>query len=84
MDLGKKVLIDVFDYDFGKTDDFIGFTEPTLRQLLDAAVSATPLQLSPPPPPHKQDAGWIFVDKALLALPQARIRMNSRREWIGC
>ncbi len=36
MDLTKKLLLDIWDYDFGSKDDFIGFLEVSLQELLDA------------------------------------------------
>jgi hypothetical protein len=72
VDLNMKLLIDVWDEDFfpkvGK--DFIGYCEPTIAELLECAVNRTPLSLKPPPLPHNQNPGKLFVDVALLGFPK--------------
>ncbi len=71
IDLSKEFLIDVWDWDpppFGH--DFIGYLVASLGKLLQHAESGNPLPLNPPPPPHKQDVGCIYVETAFLGLPQ--------------
>jgi hypothetical protein len=54
-------------------NDFIGYRELTLRELLQFSISKAPLELSPPPPPHKQHAGKLVVDVVRPGFPQVWI-----------
>jgi hypothetical protein len=72
-DLDSKFLIDVWDKDTMTADDFIGYRELTLRELLKFSISKAPIDLSPPPPPHKQNAGKLVVDVVRPGFPQVWI-----------
>ena len=70
----KKFLIDVWDWDPPPlSDDFMGYLEVSLEDLIQKAQFGTPLALIPPPPPHKQIVGSLYVETAVLALPQVII-----------
>lgn len=71
VDLKKKILIDIWDWDPPPlSHDFMGFIEVSIQDLLDAGLKGNPLALRPPPLPHKQEVGSLYIDKAILALPQ--------------
>ncbi len=69
-DLDSKFLIDVWDKDVITANDFIGYWEFTLRELLQASISKIPVPLSPPPIPHKQHAGKLVIDVVRPGFPQ--------------
>ena len=71
-DLGKRVIVDVWDWDVGGRGDFMGHVEASLRELLDAAASGAALPLLAPPPPHKQECGRLYVERAVLGFPEVR------------
>ncbi len=68
-DLESKFLIDVWDKDY-TYNDFIGYREFTLRELLQLSISKVPISLNPPPLPHKQNAGKLVVEVARPGFPQ--------------
>jgi hypothetical protein len=72
-DLDSKFLIDVWDKDMITSNDFIGFWEFTLRELLQLSISKIPVALSPPPHPHKQHAGKLVIDVVRPGFPQVWI-----------
>ena len=72
-DLDSKFLIDVWDKDLITSNDFIGFWEFTLRELLQFSISKIPVALSPPPIPHKQHAGKLVIDVVRPGFPQVWI-----------
>ncbi len=74
IDLKKKLLIDVWDWDPPPfSHDFMAYLEVSLEELIQKAQDGAPLKLKPPPEPHKQQVGCLYVDRALLALPQVII-----------
>ena len=76
MDLNLKLLIDVWDDDTFTRNDFIGYCELTIADLLECAANKTPVHLKPPPLPHNQDPGKLFVDVALLGFPKVCISIS--------
>jgi hypothetical protein len=68
VDLNMKFLIDLWDEDY-LSNDFIGFYEFTLKELLDFSATKSPIVLMPPPLKHNQNAGKLYVDVALLGFP---------------
>jgi hypothetical protein len=75
----KKFLIDLWDWDPPPLKhDFIAYLEVSLEGLIQKAKDCTPLALNPPPLPHKQQVGCLYVDKAVLALPQVIIMRGSK------
>jgi hypothetical protein len=51
--------------------DFMGYLEISMEDLLNVSGKGhTQKFLKPPPPPHKQEVGCLYVDKAIVALPQ--------------
>jgi hypothetical protein len=63
--------VEVWDWDPPPfSHDFIGYLTVSLGKLLQHAENGNPLPLNPPPLPHKQDVGCIYVDIAVLGLPQ--------------
>jgi hypothetical protein len=78
-DLDSKFLVDVWDKDY-TSSDFIGYREFTLRELLQLSISKVPIALSPPPLPHKQNAGKLVVEVARPGFPQVWIPGNIRQK----
>ena len=73
MNLDQKLLLDVYDWDRFSEPDFMSYIEVTPRQLIDAQGSHTGFTLRPPPPPHKQEVGELWVDAAKLEYPTVHI-----------
>ena len=80
MDLrGRKILLDVFDWDRFSAPDFMSFIEVTLAELIDLKGKPHGLPLRPPPAPHKQEVGELWVDRAELAYPQVHFGALERK-----
>jgi hypothetical protein len=78
IDLQKQFIVDVWDWDPPPfKHDFMGYMEVSTEQLLRAAQNGQPLPLLPPPAPHKQNVGCIYVDKAVLATPKVQTQQAS-------
>jgi len=76
----KKFLIDVWDWDPPPfSHDLMGYLEVSLEDLIQKAQCGAPLALNPPPQPHKQLVGCLYVETAVLALPQVHVRASSTR-----
>lgn len=74
MDLkDRRILVDIFDWDRFSAPDFMSFMEVTVAQLIDLKAKGHGLPLRPPPAPHKQEVGELWVDRAELAYPQVHI-----------
>jgi hypothetical protein len=70
----KKFLIDLWDWDPPPfSHDFMAYVEVSLEDLIHKAQNGAPLALKPPPLPHKQQVGCLYVEKAVLALPKVII-----------
>ena len=75
----KKILIDIWDDDgvwraFGKSDDFMSYCVLSLQELMDAAREKTPITLRPPPKPHAQEVGLLYVEDAIIVDVQVKIQ----------
>ena len=64
------MLIDVWDFDALSHSDFMCYIELTLGELLYAAENMTPITLRPPPAPHKQTVGCLYVEHFRFGIPQ--------------
>jgi hypothetical protein len=82
-DLDSKFLIDVWDKDLITANDFIGYLEFTLRELLQSSINQIPMTLSPPPLPHKQHAGKLVIDVARPGFPQVLLISGIRKHQIS-
>ena len=78
MDMSRKVLFDIFDWDRFSSPDFMSFIELSPKELVDQQGKPQGLALRPPPAPHKQDVGELWVDKAELAYPQVHLSALTR------
>ena len=79
MDLQKTLLFDFYDWDRFSSPDFMSYIELTPQQLLDQHGKTHGLPLRPPPAPHEQQVGELWVDRAELAYPQVHISALSRK-----
>ena len=79
VDLNMKMLVDVWDDDFAPSlmrNDFIGYYELTIAEMLECAANKTAIMLKPPPLKHNQNPGKLYIDVAMLGFPKApRARM---------
>jgi hypothetical protein len=80
IDLSKKVLIDVWDWDRGGDCDFMCYCEVSLLELIDAVKSKAPLPLLPPPEGHEQNVGRLYVDRADVGYPLVDFRASTSKE----
>ena len=69
MNLDTKILLDFWDRDRFSKNDFMSYIETTVRELLDQAGKQQGMPLKPPPAPHQQAVGELWVDKAVLNYP---------------
>ena len=77
LDLQKKFVIDIWDWDPPPfSHDFMGYIEVSTQDLLTAYKTGDPLPLLPPPPPHKQNVGCLYVQKAVRALPKVIVSLG--------
>jgi len=79
LDLQRKLLLDFYDWDRFSAPDFMSYIEVTAQELLDLKGSPKGLFLRPPPAPHKQEVGELWVDRAELAYPQVHIGALERK-----
>jgi hypothetical protein len=70
VDLEARVLIDLWDHDTLNARDFMGYVEVTLEDLIACAESGSPLQVQGPQ--GREDAGRIYVEKAVVGFPQVK------------
>jgi len=78
MNMQQKLLFDFYDWDRFSSPDFMSYIELTPQQLLDQHGKPHGLPLRPPPAPHEQQVGELWVDRAELAYPQVHIAALSR------
>jgi len=74
IDLSKKVLIDVWDYDKVGADDFCCYCEVTLEELMQAADTKRHLSLLPGPKDSAHNVGRLYVDHATVGYPVVEMR----------
>ncbi len=72
------MLIDLWDHDTLNARDFMGYVEVSLNDLITCAENGSPLQVQGPQ--GKEDAGRLYVEKALVGFPQ----VNSLQHRVGC
>lgn len=69
MKLDAKILLDFWDRDRFSKNDFMSYIETTVRELLEQAGKKQGMRLMPPPAPHQQAVGELWVDKAEMQYP---------------
>jgi hypothetical protein len=72
VDLSKRLLFDLWDKDTVTNDDFMGFVEVSLQELILHAQSQSPIPVQAPAGKKTLGAGQLYVEKASLGFPLVR------------
>jgi hypothetical protein len=76
------VLIDLWDHDRLNSRDFMGYVEVSLEDLIACAEGGCPLQVKGAQ--GKEDAGRLYVEKAVIGFPQVMLDCCTVAQNAGC